>query len=106
MILDFLKSTADGSIVLDLSKVPDQWVFDLVSDIHDSNQTTVSPTVGESRPSKVNDSKRHRHRSRPVKRTRKRLRVVRKTLRKTVSENRSKLLFCEPSLGQRGIDEE
>jgi hypothetical protein len=27
MILDFLKSTADGSIVLDLSKVPDQWVF-------------------------------------------------------------------------------
>lgn len=92
IVLDLLKSATDGSIVLDLSKVPDQWVFDLLSDIRDSNQPTISPTVADSRPSKVNESKSSRHRTPPVKRVRKRLRVVRKTLKKNVPENRSKLL--------------
>ena len=89
-ILDLLKSTANGSIVLDLSKVPDQWVFDLLSDLNDADQPTTSrATVADSGATKVKDSKSSQ-RARPVKRARKRLRVARKTLKKTIPENRSK----------------
>ena len=94
MILDLLKRTTNGSIVLDLSKVPDQWVFDLLNEFSDSNQpTVVSPTVAEVKLPMVDGSKRNRQRPRPVKRARQRLRVVRKTLQKTVPESRSKLLY-------------
>lgn len=70
-ILDLLKSTANGSIVLDLSKVPDQWVFDLLSDLNDADQPTTSrATVADSGATKVKDSKSSQ-RARPVKRARK-----------------------------------
>lgn len=91
MILDLLESSTDGSIGLDLSKVPDQWVLNLLSDLSDSDKPTVfTSTVADNR--KPNHSKRHRHRKSLLRRARKRLRVVRKTLKQNVPETRSKLL--------------
>jgi hypothetical protein len=94
MSLELSKSATDGSMVVDLSKVPDQLILNLLSALDDRKQpTVVSPRVTESKPAKDNDAKRNHHRRRPVKRARKRLRVLRKTLQKTVTRNSSKLLY-------------
>ncbi len=93
MKLALSKNAPDGSPVVVLSKVPDRLILNLLSALDDRKQPKIfSSTVAETKPAKVNDAKRNSHR-RPVKRARKRLRVLRKTLHKTVTRNKSKLLY-------------